>query len=73
MAAIIVMGPLIVLLGVVLALSWPDIEAGPLLAVFLPAAIVLPVLLYPVHLDPGELDDVVDTGLDSGPENDDGA
>lgn len=47
-AAIIVMGPLVLLLGAVLALTWPDVAVGPMLAVFLPAAVILPVVLYPV-------------------------
>lgn len=48
MAAIIVMGPLVVLLGLVLALTWPDVAVVPLMAVFVPAAVVLPIVLYPV-------------------------
>lgn len=47
-AAIIVMGPLILLLGVVLAITWPDVAVVPLMIVFMPAAALLPVVLYPV-------------------------
>ena len=47
-AAIIVMGPLVLLLAAVLAITWPDVAVVPLLTVFVPSAIVLPVVLYPV-------------------------
>lgn len=46
-AAIICMGPLVLALGGVIAVTWPDIEVVPMLAVFLPGALLLPVLLYP--------------------------
>lgn len=46
-AAIICMGPLVLLLGAVVAITWPDVDVVPLLAVFLPAAVILPVVLYP--------------------------
>ena len=48
MAAIIVMGPLVVALGVVMAFTWPEVHVVPLLVVFLTGAAVLPVVLYPV-------------------------
>jgi len=47
-AAIIVMGPLIVAMGVGVVLTWPDIAVVPLLVVLIPAAVILPILLYPV-------------------------
>ena len=47
-AAIIVMGPLIVGLAVVLAFTWPEVPAVPLFVVFGVGGIVLPILLYPV-------------------------
>jgi len=46
-AAIICMGPLVVLLGVVIAFTWPEIYVVPLFIVFGIGALVLPVLLYP--------------------------
>ena len=48
MAAIIVMGPLVVAMGIGVVLTWPDIAVAPLLAVLVPAAVILPILLYPV-------------------------
>ena len=48
MAAIIAVGPLVVLLGIVLAITWPDVRVVPTLAVFLPTALVLPIVLYPM-------------------------
>lgn len=48
MAAIIVMGPLMVALGVTLAILWPDVPVVPLLAVFLPTGLIMPIVLYPV-------------------------
>ena len=48
MAAIIVMGPLVVALGVVIAITWPEVHVVPLLVVFLTGAAVLPVVLYPM-------------------------
>lgn len=47
-AAIIVMGPLVLALGVVMLVTWPDVAVVPMLAVFFPLGLVLPVLLYPV-------------------------
>ena len=48
MAAIIVLGPLILGLGVMAALTWPDIAVVPMLVVLGAAAVILPVVLYPV-------------------------
>ena len=48
MAAILTLGPLIVALAVALAITWPTVSAVPMLAVLIPAAIVLPIVLYPV-------------------------
>jgi uncharacterized protein (DUF983 family) len=46
-AAIICMGPLVVLLGVVMAFTWPEVHVVPLFVVFGVGALVLPILLYP--------------------------
>lgn len=48
MAAVIVLGPLIVALTVVLAITWPEVAVVPLMVVFLGGGVVLPILLYPV-------------------------
>ncbi|MEP1123039.1 MAG: DUF983 domain-containing protein [Ilumatobacter sp.] len=48
MAAVIVLGPLILALGVVLAFTWPEVRVVPMMVVFLAAGIVLPVVLYPM-------------------------
>lgn len=47
-AAVIVMGPLLVALGVVVAITWPDIAVVPLLVVLGLGGVVLPVVLYPI-------------------------
>lgn len=59
MAAIIVMGPLVVALAVVLAITWPEVPVVPLLAVFLPAGLVLPIVLYPVSYTMWQAVDIV--------------
>ena len=46
-AAIICMGPLVFILGGVMAITWPEIDIVPLLTIFLPAAIIVPIVLYP--------------------------
>ena len=48
MAAAIVLGPLIVGVGIVLAITWPDVRVLPTTIVFLAAGVVLPIVLYPV-------------------------
>ncbi len=48
MAAIIVLGPLIIAMGVVLALTWPEVRVLPTTVVFLVVGAVLPVVLYPM-------------------------
>ncbi len=73
------LGPLIVLLAVVLAITWPSIPVIPLLAVLLPGALVLPIVTYPLsytvwqaidltfrEVDPGDFDaaHIVDGLLD---------
>jgi uncharacterized protein (DUF983 family) len=68
-AAMLVLGPLILLLATVLAITWPVIPVVPLLAVLLPVALVLPIVAYPVsytvwqaldltfrEVDPGDFD-----------------
>ncbi len=47
-AAIIVLGPLMIALGVVIALTWPDVAAVPLFVVLGIGGVVLPIVLYPV-------------------------
>lgn len=47
-AAIITLGPLVLALGAVVAVTWPDVAVVPMLAVLLGAGLVLPVVLYPV-------------------------
>ena len=46
-AAIICMGPLVVLLGIIVAVTWPEVNAVPLFIVLGLGAIALPLLLYP--------------------------
>ena len=46
-AAIICMGPLVVALGIALAITWPTVQVVPLLVVLLVGALTLPILLYP--------------------------
>ena len=48
MAAVIVLGPLIVAMGIVLAITWPEVRVLPTMAVLLMAGVVLPIVLYPV-------------------------
>ena len=47
-AAIIALGPLIIALGITFAITWPDTPVSSLLAVFLPLALLLPILTYPL-------------------------
>jgi len=44
----ITLGPLIIALGITLTITWPETPVAPLLAVFLPSALLLPILTYPV-------------------------
>ncbi|MFT6813301.1 MAG: hypothetical protein ACJASK_001929 [Ilumatobacter sp.] len=46
MAAVITLGPLLVVLGVALAVTWPSIPVAPLLVFFLPSALLLPLVTY---------------------------
>ena len=48
MAAMLTLGPLIMLLALALVITWPAIPVVPLLAALLPAALVLPIVAYPV-------------------------
>ena len=48
MAAVIVLGPLIAALGVVLAITWPEVRVVSMMVVFLTAGVVLPIVLYPM-------------------------
>lgn len=47
-AAIITLGPLIIGLGAALAITWPEAPVAPLLAIFLPLALLLPIVTYPL-------------------------
>jgi uncharacterized protein (DUF983 family) len=47
-AAIITIVPLMALLGVWLAITWPEVATVPMLVVLVPLAIALPIVLYPV-------------------------
>lgn len=47
-SAIIVLGPLVLAIGAVIAVTWPEVAVVPMLAVFVAGALVLPILLYPV-------------------------
>ena len=46
-AAIICMGPLVLALGVMVAVTWPEFSVVPLVVVLGLGAVVLPVVLYP--------------------------
>jgi uncharacterized protein (DUF983 family) len=48
MASMIVLGPLVAGLAVTLAITWPEVEVVPMLVGSAIAAIVLPVVLYPI-------------------------
>ena len=48
MAVMITLGPLLVGLVVMAALTWPDIAVTPMLIVLGAGAVILPILLYPV-------------------------
>ncbi len=47
-AAIMTLGPLVLALGVIMALTWPDIAVVPMLVALVPVALVLPVVAYPL-------------------------
>ena len=46
MAAIIVFGPLMLILGGMVAVTWPDVEIVPMFVALGVLAVVLPLLLY---------------------------
>lgn len=48
MAAIITLGPLILALAVALVVTWPDTPVVALMSVFIPAALLLPIVTYPL-------------------------
>jgi len=48
MAVIITLGPLMVGLVVMAALTWPEIAVTPMLIVLGAGAVILPIVLYPV-------------------------
>ncbi len=69
MGAMLTLGPVIAALAIALAVTWPVIPVVPLLALLLPAALVLPIVAYPVsytvwqaldltfrEVDPGDFD-----------------
>jgi hypothetical protein len=47
-AAIITLGPLIVGLGLMVAITWPEVAVGPMFVVLGAGALILPIVLYPV-------------------------
>lgn len=48
MAAFLTLGPLLLVLGVALAVTWPSPPVVALLAFFIPSALVLPLVTYPL-------------------------
>lgn len=58
-AAIICMGPLVVLLGVLVAITWPEVNVVPLFGVLGTGAIVLPIILYPSSYTTWQAVDIV--------------
>lgn len=46
-AAIICMGPLVLTLGVMVAITWPSVSVVPMFVALGVGALILPVLLYP--------------------------
>lgn len=42
------LGPLLVALGITLTITWPNTPVAPLLAAFLPSALLWPILTYPL-------------------------
>ena len=48
MATVITLGPLLVVLAVALVVVWPTIPVGPLLVFFIPSALLLPLVTYPL-------------------------
>lgn len=48
MAAMLTLGPLLVALAAALAVTWPDVAVIPLLAVFVPSTLLLPIITYPL-------------------------
>lgn len=47
-AAMLSLGPLVLALAAILAVTWPDVAVVPMLAALVPAAVVLPVVAYPL-------------------------
>ena len=47
-AAVLSMGPLLIALTAIVAVTWPDIHVVPLLVILGLGAVILPVVLYPV-------------------------
>lgn len=48
MGAILTLGPLVVALGVGVAITWPDLAVLPLLIILGTSAVILPILAYPL-------------------------
>jgi hypothetical protein len=59
MASVIVMGPIVITLGIVLAIMWPDIAVGPLMLIFLPLGLILPIVMYPMSYTMWQAADLV--------------
>lgn len=58
-AAIICMGPLVLALGAVMAITWPEVEVVPLFITLGAGAVLLPILLYPVSYTIWQAVDIV--------------
>ncbi len=48
MAAIITLGPLLLVLAAMVIVTWPEVEVAPMFAVLGVGAVLLPIVLYPV-------------------------
>lgn len=48
MAAFLVLGPLVLALGVTVAITWPEVEVVPMMIALVVAGVVLPVVVYPM-------------------------
>ena len=47
-AAVITLGPLVLGLGVMMAITWPEVAVGPMFVVLGTGALILPIVLYPI-------------------------
>ncbi len=58
-AAIICIGPIVLMLGVILALTWPEFDAVALFIALGAAGLILPILLYPSSYTTWQAIDIV--------------